>query len=230
MKKTWLMTVVMAAVVALFGWAAAAQDAAKPADVPADWKPIEIELPEPFFGGTPIDFWDPHLEPESYKDREPFMAPPDVKNLALEKKVTSSCENPLVGDLEQVTDGDKNYAKGSLVELPSGPQWVQVDLEKESELHAIVVWHFHEGKRVYFDVIVQASNDPEFKEGVTTLYNNDFDNSSGFGAGEDKLYIEKAEGRLIPAKAAKARYVRLYTAGNTANEMNHVVEVDVYGK
>ena len=28
--------------------------------------PIEIELPEPFYGGTPLPFWDPNLEPEDY--------------------------------------------------------------------------------------------------------------------------------------------------------------------
>jgi len=129
-----------------------------------------------------------------------------------------------------VTDGDKNYAKSSLVELGTGAQWVQVDLEKEYELYAILVWHFHEGKRVYFDVVVQASNDPEFKEGVTTVYNNDHNNSSGLGVGQDKEYVESYQGRLMKVDAVRARYLRLYTNGNTANYMNHYVEVEVYGK
>lgn len=210
--------------------AASAQDADKPADVPADYEQVAIELPEPFFGGTPIDYWGPNLEPESFKDRDPFFAPKGVTNVALNKKVTSSFADPMVGDLEQVTDGDKNYAKGSLVELGSGAQWVQIDLEKEAEIHAVLVWHFHEGKRVYFDVVVQASNDPEFKDGVTAIYNSDHDNSAGLGAGKDKEYVESYQGRLIKAEAVKARYVRLYTNGNTANEMNHYVEVEVYGK
>lgn len=210
--------------------AASAQDADKPADVPADYEQVAIELPEPFFGGTPIDYWGPNLEPESFKDRDPFFAPKGVTNLALNKKVSSSFADPMVGDLEQVTDGDKNYAKGSLVELGSGAQWVQIDLEKEAEIYAVLVWHFHEGKRVYFDVVVQASNDAEFKDGVTVIYNNDHDNSAGLGAGKDKEYVENYQGRLIKAEAVKARYVRLYTNGNTANEMNHYVEVEVYGK
>lgn len=210
--------------------AASAQDADKPADVPADYEQVAIELPEPFFGGTPIDYWGPNLEPESFKDRDPFFAPKGVTNVALNKKVSSSFADPMVGDLEQVTDGDKNYAKGSLVELGSGVQWVQIDLEKETEIYAVLVWHFHEGKRVYFDVVVQAANDPEFKDGVTVIYNNDHDNSAGLGAGKDKEYVENYQGRLIKADAVKARYVRLYTNGNTANEMNHYVEVEVYGK
>ncbi|HNR29405.1 MAG TPA: hypothetical protein PKI11_00820 [Candidatus Hydrogenedentes bacterium] len=207
-------------------WTVLAEDAAPP----EGWEAIDIELPEPFFGGTPIDYWGPNLEPESYKDRDPFYAPPGVTNVAIEKKVTSSFEDPMVGELEQITDGDKNYAKSSLVELASGVQWVQIDLEKEIELYAILVWHFHEGKRVYFDIVVQVANDPEFKEGVTTVYNNDHNNSAGLGVGEDKEYVENYQGRLIKVDAVKGRYVRLYSNGNTANELNHYVEVEVYGK
>lgn len=117
------------------------------------------------------------------------------------------------------------------MELASGVQWVQIDLEQEYDLYAILVWHFHEGKRVYFDVVVQAGNEPNFKTGVTTLYNNDYDNSSGLGVGKDKEYIENNKGRLIPIpKGIRARYVRLYSNGNTANELNNYVDVEVFGK
>ncbi len=195
-----------------------------------DLEEVKIELPEPFFGGTPLDYWGPNLEPEDYKDRPPFMAPKGTAVVSKGKPVTSSFKNPIVGRLEQVTDGDKDYAKTSLVELGAGLQWVQIDLEKEHEIYAILVWHFHEGKRVYFDVVVQVSNDPDFKDGVTTVYNNDHDNSSGLGVGKDKEYIENHKGRLIPVDGAKARYVRLYSNGNTANDMNHYVEVEVLGR
>ena len=47
--------------------------------------------------------------------------------------------------------------------------------------------------------------------------------------GKDKEYIEVAEGRLIDPKGAKGRYVRLYSNGNTTNDLNHYVEVEVYG-
>ncbi len=191
---------------------------------------VPIELPEPFFGGTPLDYWGPNLEPEDYKDRPPFMAPQGTAVVSRGKPVTSSFKNPIVGRLEQITDGDKDYAKTSLVELGAGLQWVQIDLEKDHEIYAILVWHFHEGKRVYFDVVVQVSNDPDFKDGVTTVYNNDHDNSSGLGVGKDKEYIENHKGRLIPADGVKARYVRLYSNGNTANDMNHYVEVEVLGR
>ena len=35
--------------------------------------------------------------------------------------------------------------------------------------------------------------------------------------------------RVIDAKGTKARYVRLWSNGNTSNDMNHYCEVQVYG-
>jgi hypothetical protein len=61
------------------------------------------------------------------------------------------------------------------------------------------------------------------------VFNNDHDNSAGLGIGRDKEYIEVNEGRLINPKGVAARYVRLYSQGNTSNDMNHYVEVEVFG-
>lgn len=197
--------------------------------VAEDMEALKIELPEAFFGGTPLDYWSPNLEAESYKPRAPFMAPKGTAIVSKDAAVTSSA-NPTLGQLKQVTDGDKDYGKKSVLELPAGTQWVQIDLGAEKALYAIMLWHWHEGKRVYFDVVVQASNDANFKDGVTTVYNNDNDNSSGLGAGQDKEYYENNSGRLIDAKGTKARYVRLYSKGGTANENNNYIEVEVWGK
>lgn len=191
---------------------------------------LKFELPEPFFGGTPLDYWSPNLEPRDFKDRPPYMAPAGTELVSKDKKVSSSFEEPMVGELKQLTDGDKDYAKTSLVELGKGVQWVQIDLEKEYEIYALLLWHFHEGNRVYFDTIAQISNDPEFKEGVTTVYNNDHDNSAGLGVGEDKEYIEDNKGRLIPVEGVKGQYVRFYGNGNTANDLSNYVEAEVWGK
>jgi hypothetical protein len=65
---------------------------------------------------------------------------------------------------------------------------------------------------------------------VTTLFNNDHDNTAGFGAGKDMAYVETSEGKLIDAKGVKARYVRLSSNGNTTSELNHYVEVEVFGQ
>jgi len=120
-------------------------------------------------------------------------------------------------------------AIGFFVELGPMPQWVQIDLGSSHALSAILLWHYHSQARVYRDVVVQVSDDPAFKAGVTTVFNNDHDNSSKLGVGPDKEYIEVAEGRLIDPKSVKGRYVRLYSNGNTTNDLNHYVEVEVYG-
>ncbi len=200
-----------------------------PSAMAQETEAIKIELPEAFFGGTPLDYWGPNLEEEDYKDRAPFLAPKGAAVISKDKPVKASGD-PTVGELKQLTDGDKDYAKTSLIELPEGLQWVQIDLEKSSEIYAVLVWHFHEGKRVYFDLVAQVSDDPEFKTGVTTIYNNDFDNSAGLGVGEDKEYIESNKGRLIDAKGAKGQYVRVYGKGSTASDFNHFIEVEVWGK
>lgn len=197
--------------------------------VAEDMTELKIELPEAFFGGTPLDYWSPNLEPESYKARAPFMAPAGTAIVSKDAVVTASA-NPTLGQLKQITDGDKDYGKKSVVELPAGTQWVQIDLGAEKAIYAVLLWHWHEGKRVYFDIVVQASNDPNFKDGVTVLYNNDNDNTSGLGAGQDKEYHETNQGRLIDAKGAKGRYLRLYSKGSTANDNNNYIEVEVWGK
>ena len=194
-------------------------------------EPIKIELPEPFFGGMPIDgYCGPNVEEEDFKDRAPYLAPKGTVIVSKDKKVTSSCKEPLLGDLKQITDGDKDYAKGSLVELESGVQWVQIDLEQEYDIYAVLVWHFHQGKSIYFDVIVKISNDSEFKE-AEEIYNSDHDNSAGLGVGKDKDYFENNKGRLIKTPdGVRGRYVRLYSNGNIFDAMNHYVEVEVFGK
>ena len=74
-----------------------------------------------------------------------------------------------------------------------------------------------------------AGSNPAFKAGVTTVFNNDHDNSSKLGLCKDKEYIEVAEGKLFDPKGAKGRFVRFYSKGNTTNDLNHYVEVEVYG-
>lgn len=196
----------------------------------ADEVPLKLELPRPLFVGTPRPISLPNLEKPRTGRRPDFMVPAGTVNLSKDKPVTASDSLPVIGDLPFITDGDKSGGDGTYVEFGPGVQWVQIDLEQEAKLAAIVVWHFHSQARAYHDVIVQASDDPEFKKGVTTLFNNDDDNSAGFGAGSDPAYIETYEGRLIDAKGTTARYVRLYSNGNTSDELNHYVEVEVYGQ
>jgi hypothetical protein len=190
---------------------------------------LKLQLPKPMFVGTPKNIRTANLEPITGKPRGPFLVPVGTVLLSAGKPVTSSDKEPVIGELSFITDGKKSGEDGYYVELGPGLQWVQVDLGKSDPLAAIVVWHYHSQARVYRDVVIQVSDDKDFIAGVATLYNNDHDNTSGLGIGKDKEYIETYEGKLVDAKGVKARYVRLYCAGNTSNDMNHYVEVEVFG-
>jgi len=192
--------------------------------------PIPIELPKPMFQGTPQNISVPNLEKPLGRARDPFLAPAGVKNVAVDRPVTSSDMEPIIGDIEQVTDGDKSGAEGSYVELGPGLQQVTIDLGKPHEIYAVLFWHFHRTARAYLDVVVQVADDEGFEKNVRTIFNNDHDNSSGLGAGSDMNYVETSEGKLVDAKGNVARYVRLYSNGNNANELNHYVEVEVFGR
>ena len=190
---------------------------------------LKLKLPKPMFIGTPTNIRSANLEKITGKPRGPFYVPKGTVLLSANKTVTSSDTQPVIGELDMITDGEKAGSDGYFVELGPGPQWVQIDLGGSHPLSAILVWHYHTQARVYRDVIVQVSDHPAFKTGVTTVFNNDHDNSSKLGVGPDKEYVEVAEGKLIDPKGAKGRYVRFYSSGNTTNDLNHYVEVEVYG-
>lgn len=208
-------------------------------EVPASEKPaakllpINIELPKPMFVGTPQPTKVANLEKPLGKPRPPFLAPMGTKNVALRKPITASDEEPIIGEIEYITDGDKEAADGSYVELGPLQQHIVIDLQAEYEIYAIVVWHFHKQATVYFDVVVQVADDPDFITNVKTVFNNDVDNSAGLGVGKDMHYVETNEGKLIDCLSqgpVRGRYVRLYSNGNTENDLNHYIEVEVYGK
>ncbi|MFC1636366.1 hypothetical protein ACFL5Z_16165 [Planctomycetota bacterium] len=207
------------------------EDKTPPANT-AGMVPLAIELPKPMFVGTPQDTKVENLEKPLGKPRPPFLAPEGTKNVAAGKPISGSDEEPIIGELEMITDGDKEAADGSYVELGPFVQHVTIDLEAMYEVYAIVVWHYHKQARVYFDVVVQVADDADFITNVKTVFNNDIDNSAGLGVGKDMHYTETNEGRLIDvlAQGIKTRYIRLHSNGNTSNDLNHYIEVEVYGK
>ena len=191
---------------------------------------LNTQLPKPLFVGTPVPLNVPNLEPPTKGKRPDFMVPAGTVNLAKNKKVTASDSNPDTGTLDMIDDGDKDGSEGSWVELGPGKQWVEIDLAKEANIYAVLVWHFHSQARVYRDVVVQVSDDATFGSGVTTIFNSDFRNELGLGVGKDMSYIETYQGKLIDAKGVNGRYVRLYINGNTTNKLNDYIEVEVWGK
>jgi hypothetical protein len=191
--------------------------------------PLVSDIPPELIEGTPKPMNVPNLVQAPSKAPE-FLVPEGTTLLSKGKPVTSSDDNPIIGDLTLITDGEKEAGEGYFVELLDGTQWVQIDLEKSAEVSAVWLWHFHSQKRAYNDVIVQISDDAEFKAGVTTVYNNDYDETSKMGKGADSPYVESRFGLIVDGKGSKGRYVRLYSNGNTSNEMNHYIEVEVHGK
>lgn len=199
----------------------------------ADKVKIDMKLPKAAYTGTPKDLGKrKNLEPpRGNKLRDPIFVPTGCGNLLSKGcKVTASDEEPIIGELAYVTDGDKEHREDSYVELGPGKQWIQVDLGAEHPIYAIGLWHYHGEPRVYKSVVIQLSNDPDFIDGVITVFNNDDDNILKLGKGRDKEYRESREGRPVAVDGTKARYVRFWSNGNTSDDMNQYIEVEVYGK
>jgi uncharacterized protein YjdB len=148
------------------------------------------------------------------------------KNLSAGRIFTSS----VFKDLASITDGNKSTgAFADDYPTGGGLQYVQMDLGSYCDLSRIKLWHYYGDGRKYNDVIVRVSNDPTFATDVTTVYNNDGDNSAGFGTGTDAEYSETSAGLTITIDMVNARYVRLYSNGSDRNTSNHYVEAEVYG-
>ena len=202
----------------------------KPARRRVKKAPLIIKYPKIVPGSTPVPMNEPNVCKPSNKRPEAPMMPVGTVNLALGKPVTSNEPLPIVGDLDMVTDGDKDGEDGHNVDVGFGHKWVQIDLKAACSISAIGVWHYHGEVRAYRDVVVRVSNDPDFIE-YKTIFNADHDNSSGMGIGEDMGYVESCYGKLIWCpKLQPVRYIRLYSKGNTSNDQNHYTEVEVYGR
>jgi hypothetical protein len=170
----------------------------------------------------------PNIESNSTNAPAPMQIAKGAKNVALGKPVATSVKPFSETQPEAITDGKKEAFDYDTVEMKKGTQWAQVDLGESYQIEAIAIWHDHRYIQIMHDVIVQVSDDPEFKTGVTTLFNNDTDNSSGLGVGTDREYFERHWGRVFDGKGAKARYVRGYTRGSHQNGMNGWQEIEVY--
>jgi hypothetical protein len=197
---------------------------------PGQLHPLPIVLPKPLFEGTPAPPNVPNLEKPSGKPRPAFLAPAGTTNLALNKPVSGSDSDPVIGSLELITDGNKAGTDGTFVELKPGVQNILIDLETKSTIFAILIWHYHKEARAYAGVVVQVADDPDFISNVRTLFNNDSGNETGNGIGKDRRYVETSEGKLIDAKGAEARYIRLISNGSDKTPANHYIEVEVFGK
>jgi hypothetical protein len=192
--------------------------------------PLELKLPSPAFKGTPKDLpLDMDLEPASDKPRPALMVPPGCVNLAAGLIPSCTDTNTSEAKLAKITDGQKDYYEEQIVLVRKGVQSLTFDLKKPAALYAIVVWHAHDTAKIYRSVVVQIADDAAFTQNVRTLFNNDKENNAGQGVGTDRQYFESNEGKLIPAKGEKARFVRLFSRGSTESALNEYTEVEIWG-
>ncbi len=188
-------------------------------------------LPNPVFEGTPIDVRSPHREAYRGCDvpPKPLMVPAGTQLFSRGCRVSSSDRNVERKWFDLVTDGDKQYTQFAYLELAPGVQWVQIDLASNVFVEAVCIWRERPESIVYRDTVVQISDNPGFSKNVTTLFNNDYDNSAKRGKGSDKEYLEDYFGRRISGRGIKARYLRVYSNGSTSSPYNHFTEIEVYG-
>lgn len=186
----------------------------------------------------PLDIRSPNLESVRGKPSPASVLVPAGGNKLLSRgcAVTSSVAQPCRGELSFITDGDKesDENESTMVKLAQGVQWVQIDLETSQVVNAVCIWRYHPSPRVYRDVVVQLANDATFSQDVTTVFNNDHDNSSGLGVGENKEYIDDFFGKTIAVPSIQARYIRVYSNGSYLDRgamdlSNYYTEIEVYG-
>jgi hypothetical protein len=202
-----------------------------PVQAAEEMVPLILKLPAPAFKGTPKELPEGLVvEPLSDKPRAAIQVPAGCVNLVAGLVPTTSDTNTAPAKLKKITDGNKDAYEENIVLLRKGVQYVQFDLQKPSELYAIVIWHAHDSAKVYRSVVVQIADDAAFTQNVRTLFNNDTEDKAGQGVGTDRQYFETHEGKLIAVKGQKAQFVRLYSRGSTESALNEYTEVEIWGK
>lgn len=195
-----------------------------------DLAPLILKLPAAKEAGTPKTIPAGSTVDLNSKPQPPLLVPKDAVNVAPGKRITCSDKNVVADDLAKLTDGDKEAEESSILLLHKGLQWVQFDLGGPYETYAIAIWHAFDTAKIYRAVIVQVAEDPDFTDNVRTLFNNDRENIAGLGIGTDRQYFESNQGKIIDAKGARARFVRLYSNGNSDSRMNEYTEVEIYAR
>ena len=196
---------------------------------------LAIALPSQRCCGTPHPpaKTEPNMEPAkpAHYRRPRFYAPEGTTNLALGKDVTAS-EEPMMGELAQLVDGNAEATDDTILDLDSGPAWVTVDLGKPCEVFAVLSWQRHNNLFAFRDVVIETADDKDFATNRQILFNNDHDGSlgKGHGKGANTQYLENYQGKLVDARGIKARYVRFWSNGNSHDASNYWTEINIFGR
>lgn len=187
---------------------------------------------------------------DGYNKLVPGLGEPVQENLALGKTPTASwlpgkpgegnVENsgsPLTNATDGKFDSDGTHAIFG-VHNAQKPAYMQIDLGEGASIDSVKLWRYWSDRRSYADTALVVSNDPDFKEKEVLYYSyKDESNKDVFGLGQDateQSYQETKDGKVLFTagdKPIKARYVRLYGNGKTAEVGgdNHIVELQVMG-
>ena len=190
---------------------------------------LKLKLPKPMFIGTPRNIKTPNLEAVTGKPRGPFFVAKGTKLLSLKKPVTSSDMQPVIGELAFVTDGEKSGEDGYFVELGPGKQWVQIDLGAEnasppSWSGIITARPASTATSSSRSPTTRTSSRASRPSSTTTTTTR----PAWASAGTRSTSRPTKAGSSTP-RAPRAATSGCISNGNTSNDMNHYVEVEVYG-
>lgn len=170
----------------------------------------------------------------------------DRVNLAKDKTVTSS-QKP--DDIENLTDGllfDMAGTDTPFTARVSGNELnLKFDLGEVYDIDAISFTMFSRAYgtddkeankfRAYRDIVIEVSNDEEFKTGVKTVYNSDKDNTLELGSGNDEMHYSTDLGYdIVLDTPVTGRYVRITSGafdnfiGDKESSVN-INELEVFG-
>ena len=152
------------------------------------------------------------VEPAA-KPQPPLLIPNDAGNVAPGKKITCSDKNVSSSDLAKLTDGDKGADGSSIVLLHKGLQWVQFNSGVPRQIFAVVIWHAYDTPKVCRSVIVQAADDKDFTENVSTLFNTIGTTAPAWASGPTgNTSRATGAGSLTPKERARVFFASIPTA------------------
>ena len=121
------------------------------------------------------------------------------------------------GSAEQVVDGktDSHFGYGR-----PGEAWVQVDLKATVELTQLKVWHYFRDRRAYDGNRIAVSETGAFAGEELVVYDSDLDGT----------YRETADGKAFCFEPVRARHIRNWLDGNSANATSQWIESQAFGR
>lgn len=145
----------------------------------------------------------------------------DTRNVAYNKPVTIENGyqpfNCTYAPINTLNDGVNDPWKA--VSTNTGHYgWAVIDFEQEYLINKVYLSTW--GNWAFRNVIVQLSTTADFSSNVYTVYNNDFTNKMGQGAGVNESYVESGNyaGHTWEFEPFRARYIRCYNENAQNNQ------------